>query len=432
MQRTTPIAGTSRPSRRDLIKAGGAAGAVLATRSIASGAYVAGGDRIRVGLVGCGGRGTGAAVNALTADPGVQLVALADVFSDKLEAALRSLRASEVGDRVRVADGMTFSGFDGYKGVIENCDVVLLATPPHFRPTHLRAAVDAGRHVFCERPVAVDVPGVRKVIEACDVAREKHLTVLSGLAHRYDEAVREAVARVHDGAIGDVTALQGMYNTGGVWTRPRQPGWSDMEWQLRNWRYFTWLGGDHIVEQHVATLDKLLWLMKDRPPATCTANGGRAVRTGPEFGNVYDHFDAIFEWPGGVRAFCQARQWPGSEQDVSDWAFGSRGRAHVTRHTIWDAAGRVAWERENAAVNMYDAEHVALFKSIRDGKPINSGGHMTNATLMGIMGRMAAYTGTTVRWQQLMESTLDLSPPRYEFGPLPTPPVAVPGQTKFT
>jgi len=419
------------PSRRNFMKGTTAAalGAAIATYSMTRGAYAAENNTIKIGLIGCGGRGSAAAVNALKADPHIELVAMGDMFPDKLQDSLKNLSESEFGDRVKVSPANQFHGWDAYKGVIGAVDVVLLATPPHFRPMHLRAAIDAGKHVFCEKPVAVDVPGVKRVIEACKLAQEKNLSVLSGLCYRYDDAMRETVDRVHNGAVGEIIALQGMYNSGGLWVNARKPEWSDMEWQLRNWLYFTWLSGDHIVEQHIHTLDKMLWMMKNEPPVKATCNGGRTVRTGPQFGHIYDHFDTIFEWENGIRAFCQTRQWVGCDSETSDWALGTEGKANLMQHVI---TGKNAWRRKNAPVQMYDAEHVVLFKAIRDNKPINNGDYMTKATLMGILGRMAAYTGKTIKWDQLMESTMDLSPPKYAFGPLPTPEVAVPGVYKFT
>jgi myo-inositol 2-dehydrogenase/D-chiro-inositol 1-dehydrogenase len=419
------------PSRRNFMKGTTAAalGAAIATYSMPRGVYAAENNTIKIGLIGCGGRGGGATVNALKADPNIELVAIGDMFKDKADGKLEQLKATEVGDRVKVAPDHIFHGWDAYKSVIAAVDVVLLATPPHFRPLHLRAAVDAGKHVFCEKPVGVDVPGVKKVIEACKVAQEKNLSILSGLCYRYDEAKKDTVDRIHNGAVGDIIALQGMYLTSGLWMNPRQADWSDMEWQLRNWLYFTWLSGDHIVEQHIHTLDKALWVMKNEPPVKATSNGGRTVRTGPQFGHIYDHFDTIFEWENGTRAFCQTRQWDNCESDVSDWVFGTEGKSNLMQHSI---TGKNAWRRRASPVNMYDAEHVVLFKAIRDNKPINNGDYMTKATLMGIMGRNAAYTGKTIKWDQLMESTMDLTPAKYAFGPLPTPEVAVPGVYKFS
>ena len=432
-------------SRRDFVKTSAAVAGAAAAASLAfpSGVYAQGSDQIKVGLIGCGGRGSGAALNALNGDPSAKIHALGDMFADKLEESLKRLK-TEAGDRVDVANDRRFSGFDAYKGVIEASDVVLLATPPHFRPMHLAAALAANKHCFVEKPVGVDVPSVKKVMELCELAKQKKLNVVSGLCYRYDEAKQDMVKRVHDGAVGDIISLQGMYNTSGLWVAPRQPQWSDMEWQLRNWLYFTWLSGDHIVEQHVHTLDKMLWIMKDKPPMKVTANGGRTQRTGPEYGHIYDHFDTIFEWEVNerpVRAYCQTRQWVNTATDVSDWVFGTKGVADIMNHKI---TGENKYKRKESKENMYDSEHKALFAAIRSGQPINNGDYMCKATLMGIMGRMAAYTGQTIYWDKaaakadkkanaptLMENTEDLSPPKYEFGPLPTPPVAVPGKAKI-
>ena len=437
----TPATDNATPasSRRDFLKTSTAVAVAAAASSwpLASAVYAAGSDQLKYGLIGCGGRGSGAAANALKADSTNKLVAIADLFPEKVSASIKGL-SEEFGGQMDLPANKQFTGLDAYKGVLENADVVILATPPHFRPAHLKAAIDANKHVFCEKPVAVDVPGVKKVLDICKVAEQKKLNVVSGLCYRYDLDKQETIKRIHDGAIGNVVALQGMYNTGGLWMNRRQPEWGDMEWQLRNWLYFTWLSGDHIVEQHVHTLDKMLWIMKDQPPTRCTSNGGRTVRTDPAFGHIYDHFDTIYEWEtedrGPVRAFCQTRQWVNCAVDVSDWAFGTKGTANVTAHAI---TGENAWKKKGKkAPNMYDVEHVELVKAIKSGKPINNADYMCKATLMGIMGRMAAYTGTTVTWEKLMESTEELlppsDPPSYDLkAKAATPPVAVPGQTKF-
>jgi predicted dehydrogenase len=309
--------------------------------------------------------------------------------------------------------------------VIASCDVVLLATPPHFRPAHLAAAVDAGVHVFCEKPVAVDPRGVRSVLESARQAREQGLSLVSGLCYRYQFAKRETIQRVHDGAIGDIVALETTYNTGGVWHRGRGEDWSDMEWQLRNWLYFTWLSGDHIVEQHVHSLDKVAWAMNDVPPARVTASGGRQVRTEPEYGNVFDHFNSVFEWASGVRAFSSCRQWSGADSDVSDRVYGTHGTAHLQAHRI--EAGPWSWRwRGEAPDDMYQNEQDALFAAIRAGEPLDNGTYMSQSTLMGIMARMSAYTGKTVSWDEAMSSDLDLSPPAYEWGALEVRPPARP------
>jgi myo-inositol 2-dehydrogenase/D-chiro-inositol 1-dehydrogenase len=422
--------GASQPSRRDFVRGAAAVGAAaMAVGSMPSFVHAAENNTLKIGLVGCGGRGGGAAINALKADSNIKLVALADMFKDKLDAGLLGLKSSPLKAQVDVPPERQFTGWDGYKGVIEACDVVLLATPPHFRPMHLKAAVEAGKHIFCEKPVATDAPGLRSVIETCEEAKKKKLTLVSGLCYRYDQGKIETVKRIHEGAVGEITAIQGNYLTTGLWSNPRKPEWSDMEWQLRNWLYFTWLSGDMITEQHIHTLDKVLWLMKDEMPLKVQACGGRACRTAPNYGNVYDHFNTIFEWKSGVRAFCAARQWDGADPDVSDWVYGTEGHANLQDHIIWGKEPK-PWKRK-AGANMYDLEHVALFKSIRSGEPINNGDYMIKATGMALMGRMAAYTGKTVTWEQALGSQENLAPAKYEFGPLEVAPIAVPGKTKL-
>jgi predicted dehydrogenase len=438
----TPAAGAT---RRDFMKMSTVAAVAAATAAmpLASSVYAAGTDTLKYGLVGCGGRGSGAAANALHASSGNKLVAMADLWPEKIEASHKSLK-EDLGDQMDIPAARRYTGLDAYKGVLNDADVVILATPPHFRPTHLAAAIQAGKHVFCEKPVGTDVPSVKKVLALGDMAKQKNLNLVSGLCYRYDDAKRDTMQKIHEGAIGDIVALQGNYLTGWLWMNPRQPAWGDMEWQLRNWLYFTWLSGDHIVEQHIHTLDKMLWAMKDVPPARCTAVGGRTQRTSPEYGNIYDHFATIYEWDtakGPVRAFCQTRQWINCTPDTSDWVFGTKGTANVMAHSI---SGENEWKRKGKATPMYDAEHIALVKAIKGGKTLNNTDYMCKSTLMGIMGRMAAYTGQTVHWDQvaaktagavgkdtvvLMESTEDLSPPSYDLkAPFPTPPIAVPGK----
>ena len=414
-------------SRRDFLRQGSTA--VLAAAAIPR---VHGGssELLRVGLVGCGGRGTGAAANALRADPHTRLVAMGDTFGDFLANSLRTLQgAADIAAQVQVDEDHRFTGFDAYQGVIDSSDVVLLATPPHFRPTHMRAAVDAGKHLFVEKPVAVDAPGVRSVLESAARAKAKGLSVVSGLCYRYSDAKRETLERIHDGSIGDVVALQCTYNTGALWYRERQPDWSDMEWQVRNWLYFTWLSGDHINEQHIHSLDKIAWARQDEYPVKCTASGGRSARTDAKYGNVFDHFNVVYEWADGVRGFASCRQLAGASTDVSDHVFGTRGVASLQAHRI---RGEKAWRwRSDEPDDMYQNEHDALFASIRDGAPIDDSHHMCHSTLMAIMGRMAAYTGQTITREQALSSTEDLSPPAYDWTELPVAAVARPGVTQF-
>jgi predicted dehydrogenase len=419
-------------SRREFLhtSAASVAGAALAAQ-FASGVHLAGGDVLRVGLIGCGGRGTGAAGQALNADPKVKLVAMADVFADRLQDSLETLKKDEaIASRIDVKDDHRFTGFDAYKQLLAtNLDVVLLTTPPHFRPLHLKAAIDANKHVFCEKPVAVDAPGVRAVLAACDEARKKNLSLVSGLCYRYENAKRETMKRVHEGAIGDIIALHCAYNTHGLWMKERQPDWSDMEWQLRNWLYFTWLSGDHIVEQHVHSLDKMAWAMHDEPPVRAYGLGGRQSRTGLEYGQIFDHHACVFEYKNGVKLFSYCRQQDGCPVDVNDYIMGTKGTCDVQHHAI---KGEHAWRHEASEKDdMYQNEHNELFASIRAGKPINNGDYMTKSTMMAILGRMATYTGQIITWEKAMHSKEDLTPAKYEFGPLPVPPVAQPGKTKF-
>lgn len=405
--------------------AGMIAGATLAGLGLPM-VHAAGSDVIRVGLVGCGGRGTGAAVNALEADPGCKLVALGDVFADQLERSHSNLSKCEFADRVDVPVERRFVGIDAYREVMAHCDVVLLCTPPHFRPQHLEAAVAAGVHSFAEKPAAVDGPGVRRAMEAYRLGAEKRLSMVSGFCYRYDEPKQELMQRVHDGAIGEIRALECVYHASGLWHRGRQPEWSDFEWQMRNWLYFTWLSGDHITEQSCHSIDKLLWAMGDVAPVSVTASGGRIVRTDPKYGNVYDHFSSTFEWENGVKAFHSCRQWEGSDTGVHDSAYGTLGTAAIQHHRI---SGPNEWRYRGRPDDMYLREHQALMASIRANQPINDGDYMCKSTLMSVMARMSAYTGKSVTWTQALESKEDLTPASYDFGPLAIAPVAQPGQT---
>lgn len=420
-----------RHSRRDFLRASAAAAASLAVAPrLAPGAFADGKEVIRAGLIGCGGRGTGAAVNALRADPAVRLVAMADAFADRIEESLKSLaNVVSVADRVQVDPERRFTGFDGGSRLIESgIDVVLLAEPPHFRPAHLAKAVEKGLHVFAEKPVAVDAPGVRSALESADLARKKGLSLVAGLCWRYDWEKSDTIEQVLEGRIGDIVAMQCTYNTGALWHRGDKPGWSRMEWQLRNWLYFTWLSGDHIAEQHIHSLDKMPWAMGGEYPVRCTGSGGRQVRTDPSFGNVYDHFNTVYEWKGGVKAFASCRQMAGCAQDVSDHIFGTKGTCHVFEHRC---TGESPWEYEGESNNMYQEELDHLLRAIRSGVPVNDGDHLAKSTLMAIMGRMAAYTGQTVTWEQALNSKERLGPVDYIWGDLPVEPVAMPGVTRL-
>jgi predicted dehydrogenase len=427
-QRNSSVGGAN---RREFLKTSSThvvAGALASSLLVPRAVHAASDETLRVGLIGCGGRGSGAAVQALTADANVKLVAMGDAFADRLQSSLDNLKKQgEIAAKIDVPTERQFVGFNAYQDVLSSgVDVVLLATPPHFRPMHLKAAVDAGKHVFCEKPVAVDAPGVRSVIETAKQAEQKGLSIVSGLCWRYDNGVRETIQRIRDGAIGDIVAIQENYNAGSLWMHPRKPEWSDMEWQMRNWLYFTWLSGDHNVEQHVHSLDKAAWLLGDVPPLKATGLGGRQVRTGPEYGHIFDHHAVVYEFPGDVRVFAYCRQQDGCSNDVEDYVMGTKGRAEILRNSI---SGESKWRFRGPKNNMYQTEHDELFAAIRSGKPINNGHYMANSTMIAIMGRMATYTGRTVTWQEAIGSQETLAPPAYDWIPLAVPPVAMPGQT---
>ncbi len=394
-------------------------------------------DVLRVGLVGCGGRGSGAALNALNAEGGtVVLTAMGDVFADRLESShtnLGNALLAEHGEtgvaRLAVPEEQRFTGFDALDKVLAtDIDVVILTTPPHFRPAHLAAAVAAGKHVFCEKPVAVDPAGVRSVLASARAAKEAGLALVSGFCWRYNPPHRAVYGRVLGGDLGEIQSVYSTYNTGPLGTHPRQEAWSDMEWQLRNWQHFLWLSGDHMVEQAVHSIDKMAWAFGDRAPRSCTAIGGRQARSGAESGNIYDHFGVTYDYDGGAKAFHMCRQIANCTNDNSDWIWGTKGRAEHNRIHI---PGQETWAFEGEPANMYQVEHDELFASIRAGAPLNDGEWMSQSTLMAIMARQAAYTGRTITWDEIQASQDRLGPDAYGFEELDFREVSVPGHTKF-
>jgi predicted dehydrogenase len=428
---------SSNKTRRDFLKTSTslAVGATLAGTFAAPCAVHAGvSESLRIGLIGCGGRGTAAAQNALDASKDNVLVAMGDAFDDKLRSSLNQLRRDEKQkDRVQVDDDHLFSGFDAYAHVIDSgVDVVILATPPHFRPQHLAYAVEQGKHAFVEKPVAVDAPGVRSIIETCEKAEQKGLAIVSGLCWRYHPAVRETVQRiVEDKAIGDIVAIQSCYNAGTLWHRGDNPDWSRMEYQVRNWLYFDWLSGDHICEQAVHSLDKTAWLQGDIHPVRAFGMGGRQQRTGSEFGNIFDHHTVFYEYPENVRVYFTCRQQQDCTNFTDEVVLGTKGQARVLEFRI---EGENPWQagREDAKADMFTIEHEHLFKSIRDGKPINNGHYMANSTMLAVMGRMCTYTGQELTWDQCFSSQEHLGPAEYAWNDnVPACKVAIPGRTKL-
>ncbi|MCA9304282.1 MAG: Gfo/Idh/MocA family oxidoreductase [Phycisphaerales bacterium] len=420
------------------------AAAVFARPSFGAIASLRGENTLRVGVVGCGGRGTGAVIQALKADPGSVLWAMGDVFEEKIGACLHYANEAMLdlddeqstdtwAKKIRVED-RRFSGFDAIHRVLSSgVDVVILTTPPGFRPEHLRHSIEANKHVFCEKPVAVDAPGVRSVLESARLAKEKSLALMSGFCWRYQDQVKETFDKIHAGGIGELHTIQTTYNTTGwVEPKPRKKEWSDAEFQLRNWQYFTPLSADHVAEQAVHAIDWQAWAMKDRPPLRCFGVGGRQTRPDlAETGNVWDHFSLIYEYAGGVRTYHMCRHWPNTPSDNSAYFLGSAGNCVMQpwngTHTI---EGENPWKGSAKSNDMYQREHDVLFRAIRDGTPVNDGVRMSHSSLLAIMGRMAAYTGQVVTWEQAVNSQAALNTQPWAFGDRPTPAMVMPGTSE--
>ena len=416
-------------SRRDVLKSGVLlAGAPVLLKGAPAG------QAIKIGLVGCGGRGTGAAAQALKADDYSELTAVADVYQNRIDDCLGRLK-KVAGPKVKVEQANMFVGLDAYKKLIESgVDVVLLATPPGFRPTHLRAAIDANKHVFCEKPVAVDAPGVRDVLETAKLAKEKNLSLVAGFCWRYSNYIQDTFKQIHSGVIGDIVSYYGTYYTSPVKPMPpedtRPAGMSDVEWQIRNWYNFVWTCGDGLVEQCIHTVDKVAWAFNDKPPISCVAVGGRQTPNG--IGNIYDHVEVNYLYPNNVRAFVGQRQIEGCYNENSDYIAGTKGVAIIGRGPNPRIEGQNKWTFEGQKNDMYQAEHDVLFAAIRKGQPINDGERMATSTLLGIMGRMAAYTGQQITWEQAMNSQERIFPEKLDWNmSLAVQPMARPGTTKF-
>ena len=392
-------------------------------------------DAIKVGLIGCGDRGTGAAVQALHADPDVVLTAMGDVFEDRLNESYQEL-IREAKDKVKVSNQNKFVGFDAYLKVIQSgVDVVLLTTPPAFRPDHLTAAVNAGKHVFCEKPVAVDAPGVRKVLAAAKKAQEKKLSLLSGFCLRYDSGNRSIFGKILNGDIGEIKTVSTFRNGGELWYKPRQQSWSNMTNQMRNWYYYNWLSGDFIVEMTVHSLDMMSWAMGDKMPVQATGTGGRQVRVEDKYGNIYDHFAVEFEYANGVKGFHFARQQEKTSSRNSVEVLGTGGTALINVGREQEIKGKITWKYTGPKNDMYQTEHDEFFASIRNGKPMNDGEWMANSTMIAILGRMVAYTGQTITWEQALNSNEVIGPKSEEYSwdlKWDGPPIAKPGITRFS
>jgi predicted dehydrogenase len=373
---------------------------------------------LKLGLIGCGGRGTGAASQALAADDGVILHAVGDAFASSIAGSLKNLQTGAPG-RAEVPIERQFSGLDAYQKVLESgVDVVVLATPPGFRPQHLKAAVDAGKHVFCEKPMAVDAVGVRSVMESATKAKAQKTALVAGYCWRYSDSRREAFAKLKEGAIGEITGIFATYYTGPVKPHPgdtgRPAGMGDVEWQINNWYNYSWLSGDSLVEQAIHSVDKIGWALGDADPIACVATGGRQVPA--KGGNIYDHFHIAYEFPNNVWAHLGSNQQTNCHRENSDYIRGTKGSLTLGKGDPI-IEGENPWRYRNRnEPNMYQTEHDELFASIRAGNPINDGDWMSHSTLLGVLGRMAAYTGKRITWKEAMESAEDLAPDSLNFG----------------
>lgn len=416
--------------RRDFLKTA-SLGAVGTSELMNSGnfAYAAGSDTIQVGVIGCGGRGSGAAVDSVKSSDGIEIAAMGDLFRDRLEESRENLKEA-IGDKLTVTEETSFVGFDAYKKVLEtDVDYVILATPPGFRPIHIRAAIEAGKHVFAEKPIAVDSAGVRSVMKSADLADEKGLSIVAGTQSRHHQGYIETMKRIHDGQIGEVVAGQAYRLGHGVWLRPRKPGMSDMEWQCRNWYYFTWLSGDGIVEQHIHHLDVMNWALQSHPERV-VGSGGRQVRVDPSYGHIFDNISNKFVYPNGARVYSMHRHWERASggSDPQEVILGSKGRAVPGDHI----EGENSWTfEEELPMPMTQQEHADLIASIRSGDPLNVGHRIAESTLTAIMGREAAYTGQEITWDDALNADLDLVPTSFSFRSMPFPEVPTPGVTEL-
>jgi predicted dehydrogenase len=424
-------------NRRSFLKGAGALGASAAVAgfpAVISAQTVT--NAIKVGLVGCGGRGTGAASQALRADDYSELVSVADIDQSQIDKSLGTLKKIQrISSRVKVDGTQQHLGLDAWQKVVSSgADVILLATPPGFRPVHLAACVAAGKHIFAEKPVATDVPGIRVALKAAEDAKAKNLSLVAGFCWRYNQMIIDTFDQIKNGAIGKLTSYYATYYTSPVKPMPpastRPAGMSDTEWQIRNWYNFVWLSGDSLVEQAIHSVDKVAWAMNDQPPISCVAVGGRTIPA--EGGNIYDHFEVNYLYPNGVRAMVANRQMENCYNENADYLMGSEGVCTIGRGPRPKIEGKVNWTWSGQPYDMYQREHDVLFASIRKNAPIHDGARLATSTLLGIMGRMAAYTGQQVTWQQVMNSQESLVPEKLDWkGSLEVQPLARPGVTKL-
>ncbi len=406
-------------NRRDFIKSSSVVAGVAVAGSNPVSAMISGvDDTIKIAVVGCGGRGTGAVVNAFNSGQNVKLVAMADAFRDNIDKSYDNL-IKKYADKVDVPDSRKYVGFDAYKQAIRDADVVILTTPPGFRPIHFEEVVAQGKHAFIEKPVAVDIPGIRKILELSKEAKRKKLNVVVGFQRRFQNNYKEAIQRIHDGQIGDVVAGQVYWESGGVWVRPRKPDQTEMEYQMRNWYYFNWLCGDHIVEQHVHNIDVANWI-KGKYPVVIQGTGSRAHRTGKDYGEIYDNFAVELTYDDGSVVYSQCRHFEGIHNRVDETFQATKGRTYLSagnQAILWDANGKEIYRHQpKGDPNPYAQEHVELFDAIAKGEHrFQDIDFAAYSTLTGIIGRIACYTGKVIKWEEAMQSPITLSPDAYSW-----------------
>lgn len=422
-------------SRRQFLTAAGATAAFTSFPNILRAQGAGNKDTLKIGLIGCGGRGTGAASQALSADPNVKLWAIGDAFGSQIGACVGHLKS--FGDRVDVPEARQFTGLDGFQKVIDSgVDVVILTTPPGFRPQHLRAAVEAGKHVFSEKPMAVDVTGVKSVLESAKLAKKKGTTIQHGYCWRYSPNTREGYGKVLSGELGRVMSVYGTY-MGGV-PKPstsidqRNPDWGDVEWQIRNWMGHQWLSGGPLLEQAIHTVDKIAWAMNDVAPIAARGSGGRTQRS--DDGDVWDHYEVAYEYPNGTICHIGQRQMAGTFSEVVDRVFCEKGTLEAPSRVLTkDPTGKTTWAYRGKPANMYQVCHNEWFAAIRAGKELNTGEYMANSTMLGLLGREAAHTGQRITLEQMWNADQDLAPDALKMGDkFPVAPVPVPGKYKLT
>lgn len=417
------------------------AGATAIGTAPLSSAFASNDDTIKIALIGCGNRGTGAAVQALSTKQNLKLVAMADAFQDRLDSSYKILK-QKFADKVDVPEDRQFVGFDGYKQAIPLADVVLLVTPPGFRPIHFEEAIKQGKHAFIEKPVAVDAPGIRKVLAAAEEAKKKKLNVVVGLQRRYQDNYRETIQRIHAGDIGKVHSGQVYWNSGGVWVKPREEGQTEMEYQMRNWYYFNWLCGDHIVEQHVHQLDVANWVLGGHP-VSVQGTGSRAWRTGKDYGEIYDNHAVEFTYEDGAVIYSQCRHFEGTSNRVDETFQATGGKVYLSANNsgiLWDKNGQELFSHPTKNNrNPYQTEHDELFEAIAKGEfKFQDGEYGAISTFTGIIGRLATYSGKVLKWDEALASDISLMPDQFSWDALPKVlpdenglyPYAQPGKTK--